>query len=131
MIMELSLHSGAEYEVFILVHVKDDTPIHTDEESVRRLKDKYIPSEFHDMAILFNDKMLETWYPNVMQHKYDSSPQAQVFQMRTISHPFIGPFSSISSQCKYSRRPIPTSTIIGNLRWIPDTLVTCIISSTE
>jgi hypothetical protein len=69
MIMELSLHSGAEYEVFLLVHVRDDSvPIFSDEEAVQKLKDEYLPVEFHDMAVFFNYKLLEGWYPKIDTH---------------------------------------------------------------
>lgn len=69
--MELSLHSGAEYEVFLLVHVKDDTiPIYSDDNTVQRLKEIYIPAEFRNMTIFFNNKLLEAWYPKVEEHRY-------------------------------------------------------------
>ncbi|KAJ5579589.1 uncharacterized protein N7459_005574 [Penicillium hispanicum] len=67
-IMELSLHSGGEYDVFILVHVKDDTPIHTDTTAAEKLKRMYVPAEFREMAILFNNHVLESWYPDVEEH---------------------------------------------------------------
>ena len=72
-IQELSLHSGGEYEVFILVHVKDDTPIYADSESVKHLKEAFIPPEFRDMVVFFNDQTLFEWYPNVPEHEYVSS----------------------------------------------------------
>jgi hypothetical protein len=67
--MELSLHSGAEYEVFLMVHVLDDSiPLETDVD-IQRLKATTIPDEFHDMTIFFNNKMLENWYPKIFEHK--------------------------------------------------------------
>ncbi|KAL4778610.1 hypothetical protein BJX76DRAFT_342820 [Aspergillus varians] len=71
LIMELSLHSGAEYEVFLLTHVKDnDVPLYgPDEESnIQKLR-KFIPPEFWDMTIFFNERTLESWYPKVENHK--------------------------------------------------------------
>lgn len=70
--MELSLHTGAEYEVFILVHVKDDKyPVHTNDESVaRQVMETFVPREFRDMVVLFNDKILEAWYPKIQEHRY-------------------------------------------------------------
>ncbi|KAL2700893.1 hypothetical protein AAEP93_007712 [Penicillium crustosum] len=70
LVMELSLHSGAEYEVFILCHVKDASiPINTDDtEAMRNLKSRFVPREFQEITVLFNDKMLESWYPDVNEH---------------------------------------------------------------
>jgi hypothetical protein len=70
LITELSLHSGGEYEVFLLVHVKDaefdvESPVHG-----ALIKEQYIPKEFHDISILFNDATLEKLYPNVSEHRY-------------------------------------------------------------
>lgn len=70
-IMELSLLTGAEYEVFLLVHVKNNE-IQTDpndEKAVRRLKESFVPAGFRDMAVLFNDKTLEAWYPEIEEHR--------------------------------------------------------------
>jgi hypothetical protein len=72
LVMELSLHSGGEYEVFILCHVRDkDIPVYTDDgEAVQSLKSRFVPREFLDMTILFNEKTLKSWYPNVDEHRY-------------------------------------------------------------
>lgn len=69
LIMELSLHSGAEYEVFLLVHVKDDDlPIFSDAKTMDRLRNS-IPAEFRSMALFFNNKLLEAWYPKIVEHR--------------------------------------------------------------
>ena len=71
LIMELALHSGAEYEVIILVEVKDITiPIFEDEEAYRQTLLKSVPDEFGDITIIFNRVLLEKWYPKVGAHKY-------------------------------------------------------------
>ena len=69
LIMELGLHSGGEYEIFVLIDVKDGTPIHDDEEAVRQIK-MSIPAEFRNMSILFDAQVLEEWYPDVEEHEY-------------------------------------------------------------
>lgn len=70
-IMELTLHSGAEYEVIILVEVKDITiPIFEDEEAYRQTLLKSVPDEFSDVTILFNRNLLEKWYPKIGVHEY-------------------------------------------------------------
>ncbi|CAI7631641.1 unnamed protein product [Penicillium discolor] len=70
LVTELSLHSGGEYQVFLLIHVKDESiPIYTDDdEVVKEIKARFIPHEFQDMAVLFNEKTLESWYPRVEEH---------------------------------------------------------------
>lgn len=63
-IMELALHSGAEYEVIILVEVKDlKKKIFDDSKAYRETLMNSVPDEFVDMTILFNRRLLETWYP--------------------------------------------------------------------
>jgi hypothetical protein len=70
LIMELSLGSGAEYEVFLMVHVKDPSlPIYSDSSTVEKIKATFIPAEFRDIVILFNNKLLEAWYPNIEEHE--------------------------------------------------------------
>lgn len=69
LIAETSLATGGEYAVFILVDVKNGTwNIHKDTESYNRVVREYVPAEFRDMAVLFDDSMLESWYPDVGEH---------------------------------------------------------------
>ncbi|KAJ5921372.1 hypothetical protein N7466_009698 [Penicillium verhagenii] len=69
LIMELSLHSGGEYEVIILCHVKDrKININLEGADALNLKAQFVPREFLDMTILFNDFTLESWYPKVEEH---------------------------------------------------------------
>ncbi|KAJ5892600.1 hypothetical protein N7504_009291 [Penicillium tannophilum] len=76
LIMELSLHSGGEYEVFLLVHVKDDDlPIFSDRKTMEDLR-RSIPVEFRNIALFFNNKLLEAWYPKIEEH----SPKLQHHQ---------------------------------------------------
>ncbi len=90
-IMELALHSGAEYEVIILVEVKDITiPIFEDEEAYRQTLLKSVPDEFSDVTILFNRKLLEKWYPKLGVHEYvDESRQLHSHANRCVAqeHP--------------------------------------------
>jgi hypothetical protein len=73
LIMELALHSGAEYRVFLLVHVKDDElPIFSDMQTIEQVK-QGIPQEFRNISFFFNTKLLEAWYPRIYEHRYKSS----------------------------------------------------------
>lgn len=70
LIMELSLHSGGEYEVYLLIHVKDDEmPIFSNTETINWLRN-HIPKEFRNMALFFNKNLLEAWYPRIKEHRY-------------------------------------------------------------
>lgn len=70
MIMELSLHSGAEYEVIVLVDVKDaGARIFDNDASYRQTLKKSMPDEFKNNTILFNRQLLERWYPKAGQHE--------------------------------------------------------------
>ena len=77
-IMELSLHSGAEYEVILLVEVKDTTiPIFEDTNAYQDKLFKAVPDEFKDITLLFSRDLLEKWYPKVGKHEYVSLYLAQ------------------------------------------------------
>ena len=70
MIMELSLHSGAEYEVIIMVEVKDASArIFDGQASYQQTLKKSVPDEFRNNSILFNRQLLEKWYPKAGQHE--------------------------------------------------------------
>lgn len=70
MIMELSLYSGAEYEVIIMVEIKDDNArIFDNHASYQQTLKKAVPQEFQNNAILFNRLLLEKWYPKAGQHE--------------------------------------------------------------
>ena len=65
-IMELSLHSGGEYEIIILSEVKNPKDrIFDDEEAYNQVLLGAAPSEFRDMLVLFNEELLKQWYPLV------------------------------------------------------------------
>ena len=68
-IMELSLHSGGEYEIIIMSEVKDlEKHIFDYEESYRKALWQAVPPEFREMTILFNRHLLEKWYPLAGKH---------------------------------------------------------------
>ncbi len=70
MIMELSLHSGAEYEVIIMVEIKDaGARIFDNDASYRQTLKKAVPGEFRNNTVLFNRRLLEKWYPKAGQHE--------------------------------------------------------------
>ena len=70
MIMELSLHSGAEYEVIIMIEIKDASArIFDNDAFYEQALKKAVPGEFGNNTILFNRRLLEKWYPRAGQHE--------------------------------------------------------------
>jgi hypothetical protein len=64
LITELALKSGGEYEVFLLVQIKDDdVPIWSDDAEYDKAVQKAVPQEFWDITVLWNDAMIRAWYP--------------------------------------------------------------------
>lgn len=70
LITELSLQSGGEYEVFLLVHTKDSNlEIFSDSNLYYSLLDHVVPPELRSMTFLWSEALLEAWYPKVPEHK--------------------------------------------------------------
>lgn len=81
LITELSLHSGAEYEVFLMVQIVDlDKYIFSDPVVYQDALDEYVPREFHNISILFNVPLLEAWYPKAGKHDPNNSQQVHMSQ---------------------------------------------------
>ncbi|KAI9888742.1 MAG: hypothetical protein M1814_006474 [Vezdaea aestivalis] len=88
MIVELSLQTGGEYSVFLMVHVKDDTiPIYSDDALYEAVKRKYIPQEFWDISILWNENMNRPWYPLLKDHTTVHDSQWMPLQRFSRDHP--------------------------------------------
>ena len=68
--MELSLFSGGEYEVFIMIDAQHTAlPDVSDEDGVKRLMESHLPPELHNLVVYFNDEILRDWYPQLENHK--------------------------------------------------------------
>jgi len=67
LVTELSLRSGGEYQVYLLIQVKDSdiTPEAADNSKYRELIEKKVPKEFWDMVVVWTDAMMKDWYPKV------------------------------------------------------------------
>ena len=63
LITELSLKSGGEYRIHLLMHVKNDKiPIYADEDIYRAVIHENVPPEFRDMVTLWSEKYMKTIY---------------------------------------------------------------------
>lgn len=66
LITELSLGSGGEYQVYLLVQVKDESlPILTDINAYNEAVQNSVPKEFWNMTILWNDAQMKELYPKI------------------------------------------------------------------
>jgi hypothetical protein len=69
LVTELSLKSGGEYEVFILLHVKDESlPIWTSDEVYRKVLEENVPREFWDLTVLWNVPLMTLYYPGPFEN---------------------------------------------------------------
>ena len=71
LIVETALKTGGEYQVILLVDMKDyKLDMFASEMNYRlALEDAAVPPEFEDMAVLWDDRLLESWYPLVEEHR--------------------------------------------------------------
>ncbi|KAH9826130.1 Protein of unknown function (DUF3405) [Teratosphaeria destructans] len=66
LITELSLLSGGEYHVFLLVEVKDKSAdIWNDAQLRNEILVNSVPREFRDITILWSEQVMEEWYPRL------------------------------------------------------------------
>ena len=81
---------NADYSVFLLVDVKDEDgsrQIFHDSKSYDKALQEMVPAEFRDIAVLFDQELLESWYPRIPEH----SAFFQVYQpMQLFSQLFKG-----------------------------------------
>ncbi len=69
LISEASIQGG--YHVFFLVNVKDPSiNLEEDDFAYKKWLAEYVPEEFRDMAFLYNENTLKTWYPLVEEHGF-------------------------------------------------------------
>lgn len=87
MVNEVSLKSGGEYEVFLLVHVKDhELRIFDDPETYQSVLHDNIPVEFHGMTVLWNDEVVWNIYTEMKEENERSVHTAQWLSVQKFSH---------------------------------------------
>ncbi|KAJ8131958.1 hypothetical protein O1611_g1665 [Lasiodiplodia mahajangana] len=90
LIAEVSLQRHDGYQVFFLVNIKDPELNLEDNSVYDTALQKFVPEEFRDMALLFNEGTLNAWYPLIQEH----GAQDQMYQALQI-------FSSKFSEYSY------------------------------
>ncbi|KAM3422028.1 hypothetical protein BST61_g2404 [Cercospora zeina] len=71
LVTELALDTAGKFQVFLLVDVKNPKfgDLLGDEVLYGQILARTVPEEFQDMALLFNERLLQEWYPTVSNHK--------------------------------------------------------------
>jgi hypothetical protein len=70
LILELSLKSGAQYQVFLFVEIQDeDADIYSDRDVYDQKLQQVVPPEFQSITYLWNKRLLREWYPYIERHK--------------------------------------------------------------
>ncbi|KAK5105078.1 hypothetical protein LTS08_001352 [Lithohypha guttulata] len=88
MIAEASLASGGKYQVFVLLHVKDEgIPIFTGENQPEETIKKYVPPEFHSITEVWNHAQLRTLYSNMAEHAFVGRSPWMIIQWFARNHP--------------------------------------------
>lgn len=80
LIAELSLHSGGEYSIFLLVEFQGDDRSIDEPEVYQDILEKHIPLELHNMTILYHRKsLMSSWYPKSTLQVESLNQGLQVF----------------------------------------------------
>ena len=84
LITELSLDTGGQYQVFILLDVHDhDADLERDEIYTRCVAS--VPAELRDITLPYNERLLRAWFPKVGMYTF----QHQAYQaVQLFSHSF-------------------------------------------
>jgi hypothetical protein len=73
MITELALKSGGEYDVHILMQVKDDSiPIWTDKDLYRKTLQENMPQEFWGITTLWSEELMKLYYPGPFPENFEN-----------------------------------------------------------
>ena len=87
LINELSLKSGGEYTVHLLVHVKDNNiPIYSSSKVYRETVEANVPEEFWDIATLWSESMLSVYYPGPFLYNVDNHSQKPIHDVYRSAH---------------------------------------------
>ncbi|EXV01429.1 DUF3405 domain protein [Metarhizium robertsii] len=90
LVSELSLKTGGQYEVFLLVHSKNQSlPIFDDDELYQTVLKENVPAEFHGMTVLWSDHQVWDVYPALTDEYARAVHSAQWLSVQKFSqdHP--------------------------------------------
>ncbi|CAF3445864.1 unnamed protein product [Fusarium graminearum] len=89
LVSELSLRTGGQYEVFLLVQVKDNNlRIFESEDVYQTVLSQSVPPEFRSMTILWNDDIVWQLYPKLTDPESKNVHTAQWLSVQKFSQEF-------------------------------------------
>jgi len=87
MINELSLKSGGQYDVHLLVHVKDDhIPIWASPDLYQKTLQENVPKEFWNISTLWSERLMETYYPEPFPDNFANMAGAGIHGVYRSAH---------------------------------------------
>ncbi|KAJ3481394.1 hypothetical protein NLG97_g7830 [Lecanicillium saksenae] len=87
LITELSLKSGGEYEVFLLVQVKDNSrDIFGSRKEYLKVLSEHVPVEFHGITVLWNDNAIKEIYTEMKEDNERDVHTAQWLSVQKFSY---------------------------------------------
>ncbi|RDA92505.1 hypothetical protein CP533_4184 [Ophiocordyceps camponoti-saundersi (nom. inval.)] len=87
MVTELSLKSGGEYTVHLLLHLHNtDEPIWADDMTVQRLLDTMVPAEFHGLVTMWSEPQMRLFYPGHFGETLENESGADVHGVYRSAH---------------------------------------------
>ncbi|KAL6245796.1 hypothetical protein RBB50_006949 [Rhinocladiella similis] len=88
MIAEASLASGGKYQVFLLLHVKDENiPLFVGEDEPQATINKHIPPEFRSITEVWNHAQIRSLYSNLAEHAFVGRSPWMIIQWFARNHP--------------------------------------------
>ena len=88
MVAEAALASGGKYQVFILLHVKDEgVALFTGEDEPQNTINANIPPEFRSMTEVWNHAQLRGLYSNIAEHAFVGRSPWMIIQWFARNHP--------------------------------------------
>jgi Protein of unknown function (DUF3405) len=123
LIAELSLASGGEYEVIILLQLNGDEYLNLTLADMKNadittpLREKFVPAEFRDIAVFFTENMLKELYPNIERHDYQMQPY-QAVQWLALNRPEFEFWWTIEQDFRYTGHNYEFFDRVG--RWARD-----------
>ncbi|KAG9790945.1 hypothetical protein ABEF93_006908 [Exophiala dermatitidis] len=88
MVAEASLASGGKYQVFLLLHVKDESvPLFVGEDEPQATIEKHIPPEFRSMTEVWNHAQIRSLYSNLADHAFVGRSPWMIIQWFARNHP--------------------------------------------
>ena len=88
LITEASLASGGKYQVFLLLHVRDEgVALFVGEDQPQATIRKHVPPEFHSITEVWNHAQIRGLYSNLAEHAFVGRSPWMIIQWFARNHP--------------------------------------------